>query len=101
MIKLAKGHRDRIYIRKDILLKLYDSGEMNQSRLLSECGLNNSKHKEILEDLAKNGFIEHKNELEGKKSISKYKITQKGIEILNEIFERYELLFPRGDNVES
>lgn len=94
---LAKSHRDRIYIRKDILLKLYESGEMNQSQLLSVCGLNNAKHKEILEDMAEKGFLEKTESTDGKKSILKYKISIKGIELLKQVFERYELLFPRGE----
>ena len=50
---MAREYRDRIYIRKDVLLKLYEFGEMNQSRLMSICGLNNVKHKEILDGLVK------------------------------------------------
>ena len=45
--------RDRIYIRKDILLKLYEYGNLNQTKLMSYCGLNSVKHKEILDDMAK------------------------------------------------
>jgi predicted transcriptional regulator len=50
-------YRDRIYIRKDILLKLYENGELNQSKLMSYCGLNNVKHKKILDDMLKKGII--------------------------------------------
>ena len=94
---LTKEYRDRIYIRKDILLKLYETGEMNQSRLLSACGLNNAKHKEILEDMAEKGFLNYRIEQEKNQSVLKYSISEKGTEILKEVFERYELLFPRGE----
>ena len=95
---MGKEHRDRIYIRKDILLKLYESGELSQSRLVSLCGLNNAKHREILEDMAEKGFLEHKNDTEKNQSILKYRISEKGIELLNDVLERYEMLFPRRKN---
>ena len=50
---MVHEYRDRIYIRKDILLKLYEYGNLNQTKLMSYCGLNNVKHKEILDDTAK------------------------------------------------
>lgn len=90
-------YRDRIYIRKDILLKLYDHGELNQSKLMSYCGLNNVKHKGILDDLLKKGIIIRTEEAWGNKTIIIYRISQKGREILREILEPYEELFPRGD----
>jgi predicted transcriptional regulator len=46
-----------VYIRKDILLKLYEHGELNQSKLMSYCGLNNVKHKGILDDMVKKQMI--------------------------------------------
>jgi len=36
---LVHEHRDRIYIRKDIILKLAERGELNQNRPMSYCGL--------------------------------------------------------------
>ena len=39
-IKLSHEYRDRIYIRKDIVLKLTEYGELNQTTLLSYTGLN-------------------------------------------------------------
>lgn len=47
-IKLSHEYRDRIYIRKDIVLKLTEDGELNQTTLLSNTGLNLAKHNEIL-----------------------------------------------------
>jgi hypothetical protein len=40
--------RDRVYIRKDIILKLSEYGELNQTKLMSYCGLNNVKHRRSL-----------------------------------------------------
>ena len=94
---MGREYRDRIYIRKDVLLKLYEYGEMNQSRLMSICGLNNVKHKEILDDLVKKEMIERNNEAWGNKTVIKYKISQKGQEIFREVLEPYEELFPREE----
>ena len=54
---MVHEYRDRIYIRKDILLKLYEYGELNQSKLMSICGLNNVKHKKILDDMIEKLFL--------------------------------------------
>lgn len=77
------------------MLKLYEFGEMNQSRLMSICGLNNVKHKEIIDDLVKKEMIERKTEPWGNKTIIKYNISEKGREIFKEVLEPYEELFPR------
>ena len=42
------SYRDRIYIVKDIILKLLEYSELNQTALVSFCGLNLKKHKPIL-----------------------------------------------------
>jgi predicted transcriptional regulator len=94
---LVHEDRDRIYIRKDVLLKLYDYGELNQSKLMSYCGLNNVKHKEILDDMVKKGMISRMEEAWGNKIIIKYKASEKGREILREILEPYEEFFPRSE----
>jgi predicted transcriptional regulator len=44
---------DRIYIVKDIILKLIKQGDLNQTSLLSFCELN-LKHMSILEDMEAN-----------------------------------------------
>jgi predicted transcriptional regulator len=62
-------YRDRIFIRKDILLKLCEYGEINQSKLMSYCGLNNVKHKEILDDMVRKGLINRMEENWGSKVI--------------------------------
>ena len=40
---------------KDILLKLYEHGEINQSKLMIYCDMNNVKHKEILDSMVEKG----------------------------------------------
>jgi predicted transcriptional regulator len=94
---LVHEYRDRIYIRKDILLKLYEHGEINQSKLMSYCGLNNVKHKEILDVMVEKGMIKRVEEAWGSKTIIKYSISEKGSSILREILEPYEELFPRNE----
>jgi len=94
---MVHGYRDRIYIRKDILLKLYEYGEMNQSRLISICGLNNVKHKGILDSMVTKQLIERREEPWGNKTIYKYHISEQGKTVLRDILQRYEDLFPRED----
>jgi predicted transcriptional regulator len=88
-------YRDRIFIRKDILLKLCEYGEINQSKLMSYCGLNNVKHKEILDDMVKKGLINRVEENWGSKVIINYKVSERGRLVLNEILAPYEELVPR------
>lgn len=92
------SYRDRIYIVKDIILKLVERGELNQTALLSFCGLNLTKHKPILDDLESNGMINKTEEPLGKRMITKYRPTQKGIEFCRNILEPYENIFPRRKN---
>ena len=47
-----------MYIRKDIILKLTEYGQLNQTSLLSYCGLNLVKHKDILDDMEAKGIIQ-------------------------------------------
>ena len=93
------SYRDRIYIVKDIILKLVERGELNQTALLSFCGLNLKKHKPILNDLESNGMIKKNEESLGKRVITIYKPTQKGIEFCRDILEPYEKMFPRRKNI--
>ncbi len=94
---MAHEHRDRIYIRKDIILKLAEHGELNQSRLMSYCGLNNVKHKGIVDELVEKGLIVRSEEPWGAKKTIKYKVSEKGREIANQILGPYEVLFPRSE----
>jgi len=50
-------YRDRIYTVKDIILKLIGHGDLNQTPLLSFCGLNLKKHMSILEDMEANLLV--------------------------------------------
>lgn len=94
---MGREYRDRVYIRKDILLKLYEYGEMNQSRLMSACGLNNVKHKSIIDDMVKKDFLKKQEVPWGNKIIINYSISQKGQEVLELILGPYEELFPREE----
>jgi predicted transcriptional regulator len=98
---LVHEYRDRIYIRKDVILKLSEYGELNQSKLISYCGLNNVKHREIIDDMVERGLITRFEEPWGNKTIIKYKVSEKGMEILREILEPYETLFPRSGKDKS
>ncbi len=90
-------YRDRIYIRKDIILKLTEYGELNQTSLLSYCGLNLVKHKEILDDMEVKGIIQKTEEPWGNKKIIKYRVTEKGRQFSRQILDPYEEMFPRKD----
>jgi predicted transcriptional regulator len=92
------SYRDRIYIVKDVILKLMEHGELNQTALLSFCGLNFKKHKSILEDMESNMLVDRNQIFFGKRTITVYKSTQKGIEFCRTILEPFETMFPRGGN---
>ncbi len=89
------SYRDRIYIVKDIILKLVEYGELNQTALVSFCGLNLKKHKSILEDIEYNDLIERREVTLGKRIVTMYRPTQNGVEFCRDILEPYEKMFPR------
>ena len=91
-----RKYRDRIYIIKDIILTLLEYGELNQTALISFCGLNLKKHRFILDELEANNMVEKLERVEGKRTITIFKSTQKGIQFCKEILEPYEELFPRS-----
>jgi predicted transcriptional regulator len=93
---MVHEYRERIYIRKDIMMKLYEYGELNQSTLLSYCGLNPVRHKEILDEMVNSGLVTRTEEHWGSKVVIKYKASEKGNQILKQLLEPYEELFPRG-----
>src|SRR5574338_1575465 len=95
----SSSYRDRIYIIKDIILMLAQYGELNQTALVSFCGLNLKKHKPILDELEKNNLIISGEKSLGKRIITIYKPTPKGMEFCRTILEPYEKLFPRKKNV--
>ena len=81
-------------------MTLSEYGELNQTKLLSYCGLNIAKHKEILDEMERKGLLIKKEEPWGKKSIIKYKVSPKGQEFFKLILEPYEEMFPRTDGEE-
>jgi predicted transcriptional regulator len=89
------SYRDRIYIVKDVILKLVEYGELNQTALVSFCGLNLKKHKSILEDIEDNELIEKREVSIGKRTVTMYRPTQKGMAFCRDILEPYEKMFPR------
>jgi predicted transcriptional regulator len=89
------SYRDRIYIVKDIIMKLVEHNELNQTTLLSFCGLNLKKHKSILDDLESNGFVLKFEQPFGKRTTFVYRPTPKGLEFCTTILEPYEMVFPR------
>ena len=101
LLYLSHEYRDRIYIRKDIILKLTDLGEMNQTSLLSYCGLNLMKHRDILDSLEQKGFIKKTEYPWGSKKMIKYAVTQKGREFCKLVLDPYEDMFPRKEKQEE
>jgi predicted transcriptional regulator len=97
------SYRDRIYIVKDVILKLVEYGELNQTALVSFCGLNLKKHKPILEDIERNELVERREATIGKRTVTIYRPTQKGMAFCRDILEPYEKMFPRrkGDEVKK
>jgi predicted transcriptional regulator len=95
------SYRDRIYIVKDVILKLVEYGELNQTALVSFCGLNLKKHKPILEDIEHNELIERREATIGKRTITIYRPTQKGMAFCRDILEPYEKMFPRRKEKEE
>jgi predicted transcriptional regulator len=89
------SYRDRIYIVKDVILKLVEYGELNQTALVSFCGLNLKKHKPILEDIEQNELIERREATIGKRTVTIYRPTQKGMAFCRDILDPYEKMFPR------
>ena len=98
---LSHEYRDRVYIRKDILIALTETGGLNQTALMSRCGLNIIKHKAVLDDMEEKGFISKTEEAWGSKKIFKYTVTAKGIHICKQVLEPYEELFPRKNKANN
>ena len=79
------------------MVLLAEHGEMNQTRLLSYCGLNLAKHKKIIDEMTQKELIERSEKMWGSKTIVNYKITEKGKEFYRIILEPYEKMFPRSN----
>lgn len=81
---------------RDILLKLLEYGEINQTALMSMCGLNLSKHRPIIEEMEALGLVRREVRTIGRsKSVSYFKTSPKGLEFFRAILEPYEKMFPR------
>lgn len=92
----SRKYRDRIYIVKDIILTLSEYGQLNQTALFSFCGLNISKHKGILDNLELNEMIKRDEIEDGKRTVTIFKVTSKGLDFCRDIIGPYEHLFPRS-----
>jgi predicted transcriptional regulator len=93
--------RDRVYIVKDLMLKLIEYGEMNQTALISFCGLNMKKHKPILDMMEANGLVTKTMQAAGKRHVAVYRASPKGLEFCRAILEPYERMFPRKTDAEE
>jgi predicted transcriptional regulator len=95
--KSASGasYQDRLYIVKDVLIKLLKSGELNVTTLATCCGLNMNKHMTLIDQMEYNGLIRKNIEYHRRRVNSSYTITPKGIEFCRIILEPYEMLFSR------
>ena len=92
------SYRDRVYIIGDIILKLVEYGELNQTALISFCRLNLKKHRCVLHELEMNDLIRKSQLQSGKRIVIIYKPTQKGIEFCRRVIEPYQRMFPRKKN---
>lgn len=89
------GYRDSLYIIKDVILALARYGELNQTSLISFCGLNLKKHRHFLDELEEKQMIIKYEQKQGKRNVMMYKSTPKGMEFCSSILEPYEDIFPR------
>ena len=89
-----KEYRERVYIRAEIIIKLVEYGPLTLTNLVSYCGLNLSKHKEILDEMEAKGLLVKFFERQGKKVIAKYKVTDKGMRFYELILKPYIEMFP-------
>ena len=88
-------YRDRIFIRKDIILTLAEYGRLNATSLATNCGLNMAKHRGILEDLEEKGIIGSAVEKGKGRDVTYYHVTGKGLEFCSRVLDPYEEMFPR------
>lgn len=95
LVRITKQPRDKTFIRKDILLRLAEVGEINQTKLLTLCGLNIVKHKQIILDMVEKGLVIQTLGRWGHKNMIKYKITHEGSQFYQNILIPYVTMFPR------
>jgi predicted transcriptional regulator len=91
----TKPHRDKIHIIKDIIMLLAQYGQLNQTALVSYCGLNLKKHKHIFDELESNQLITRSIVNDDHRTVAIYKVTRKGLDFCRDIIGPYEELFPR------
>ena len=92
----SKIYRDRSYIIIDIILALVKSGEINQTLLTTICGINITKHRNILVELETNELItKHKRRIRKQTTII-YKATMKGYKFYKSVLIPFERVFPRN-----
>jgi predicted transcriptional regulator len=89
-----QAYRDRIDIVEDIILKLVEHGQLNQTSLISFCGLNLKKHRYILDELEFKGLIKKEGVSFGKRKVTVYQVTTEGNNFCSTILIPYEKMFP-------
>jgi len=86
-------YRERIYVIRDLILKLFENGELDQTSLISFCGLNLVRHKSLLDQMESNNLINSTRMISGKKVSTIYKPTHKGVQFCTEILGPFEEMF--------
>lgn len=89
------AYRERIYIIKDLILKLFEKGELDQTSLIGFCGLNLIRHKALLDEMESNSLIRSTRVTNGKKISTIYRPTDRGVQFCSEILGPFENMFPR------
>ena len=89
------AYRERIYIIKDLILKLFEKGELDQTSLIGFCGLNLVRHKSLLDQMESNNLINSTKVTSGKRVSTIYKPTHRGVQFCTEILGPFEEMFPR------
>ena len=89
-------YRDVNNIVRDIILTLIKNGGMNQTKLLSLCGLNLKTHRTILDSLVKNHLIEVNLDHYGRREVTVYTATLQGVEFYKSVLMPFEEAFPLG-----
>ena len=89
------AYRERIYIIKDLILKLFEKGELDQTSLIGFCGLNLVRHRALLDQMESNNLINSTRVTSGKKVSTIYKHTHRGVQFCREILGPFEEMFPR------
>ncbi len=88
-------YRDKVQIIAEIIARLTESESIVRTNLLSYCNLNPSRDQSILDELEEKDLIKKDVYSNGRKTISKYAITQKGREFHQRVLEPYGELFCR------